>query len=814
MSRNFSPQYPNVNPNDFNIKKHLILLLSKWYWLILTLALAFGGAYFYNNSVSKKYSLESLIIFEEESRQYRRQSDNALENMNLLQEINQFNLESEIEVLKSQQLIRKSLEKLDFGISYHQEGKLYNKELYPSTPFQVRGEFLPKLYAQPVYIQILSSNQYKVIINEESDREYLMQFGEEFSKDGYQFTLIRNKNYPQAISPQDRFYFKAHSIDALTRVYQHKLLVEPIEENSHIIKLRTVGEVPEKEEDFMVALIDSYQEYQMNRINKNADISIEFITQQLEKIEQRLIQYENELQSLWMSNNQIRNNYVYPSQSGSGNRQPQFSSSSSYDQLNELERQKTNIERNREDFVYLSELIQNNRNIDSIVLPMTREIEAAGISQLIGELSSTQSQMNASNQNVEPSHPIYQSLNQQYIEQKQSLLTKVNTYIDYMDKSIAKLEDQIQALEREIPSYPRAERRYRETMRKIEQNQNIQNILSDKKIEFELVRASKSPNFDVLKEPRKEQANLEYPNSKFNYLIAFFIGLVVPASLLIMKKSNYSKIEEKDEIKNNTSIPILHALEQNAFKTHLPVYSYPQSPMADGFRNIRTKLLYRLKSYDHKVIMVSSMVSGEGKSFVSANLAAILAMAGMNTVIVSADIRKPTIHKMFSLTNKVGLSDYLSNNFNYEDLIQPTQINNLFIIPPGKYTANAGDLFSDFKISALLDYLSSRFEYIIFDSPPYSMVPESMVIGGQSHCNIFIIRHNYSPKNIIEALNEIHQEGRLKNMFLLVNGVKAMKGFGFEHYFGYDSSYGFGHYNKYYNNKKVSKEIPEHAKLK
>jgi len=814
MNKNFSPQYPNINPNDFNIRKHLILLLSNWYWLVLTLAVAFGGAYFYNHSVSKKYSLEALIIFEEEPRQYRRQSDNALENMNLLQEINQFNLESEIEVLKSQQLIRKSLEKLDFGISYHQKGKLYNKELYPSTPFQVRGELEPKLYAQPVYIQILSSNQYKVIINEESDREYLMQFGEEFSKDGYQFTLIRNKNYPQAISPQDRFYFKAHSIDALTRVYQHKLLVEPIEENSHIIKLRTVGEVPEKEENFMVALIDSYQEYQMNRINKNADISIEFITQQLEKIEQRLIQYENELQSLWMSNHQIRNNYVYPSQSGSGSRQPQFSSSSSYDQLNELERQKTNIERNREDFVYLSELIQNNRNIDSIVLPMTREIEAAGISQLIGELSSTQSQMNASNQNVEPSHPIYQSLNQQYTEQKQSLLTKVNTYIDYMDKSIAKLEDQIQALEREIPSYPRAERRYRETMRKIEQNQNIQNILSDKKIEFELVRASKSPNFDVLKEPRKEQANLEYPNSKFNYLIAFFIGLVVPASLLIMKKSNYSKIEEKDEIKNNTSIPILHALEQNAFKTRLPVYSYPQSPMADGFRNIRTKLLYHLKSYDHKVIMVSSMVSGEGKSFVSANLAAILAMAGMNTVIVSADIRKPTIHKMFSLTNKVGLSDYLSNNFNYEDLIQPTQINTLHIIPPGKYSAHAGDLFSDFKISALLDYLSSRFEYIVFDSPPYSMVPESMVIGGQSHCNIFIIRHNYSPKNIIEALNEIHQEGRLKNMFLLVNGVKAMKGFGFEHYFGYDSSYGFGHYNKYYNNKKVSKEIPEHAKLK
>jgi len=212
--------------------------------------------------------------------------------------------------------------------------------------------------------------------------------------------------------------------------------------------------------------------------------------------------------------------------------------------------------------------------------------------------------------------------------------------------------------------------------------------------------------------------------------------------------------------------------------------------------------------------MVSSMVSGEGKSFVSANLVAILAMAGMNTVIVSADIRKPTLHKIFSINSEIGLSDYLSNNCNYEDLIHPTLVENLYFLPPGKNSSHAGDLFSESKINALLDYLSSRFEYIVFDSPPYSMVPESMVIGTQSHCNIFLVRHNYSPKNIIESLNDIHQEGRLKNMFLVVNSVKAMKGFGFEHYFGYDSSYGFGHYNSYYNNSKKSQKMPEHIKVK
>ena len=812
MNKNLSREYPNLNPKDFNLRKYLILLLSKWYWLMLTLVIAGGAAYYFNNSVHRQYSLDSLIIFKDQSRQYGRVND-AIENLNLLQNIDQFDLERNMEMMQSHQIVKETLEKLDFEISYYKANKPYDQELYKSSPFQVMAEPTPALYTQPIYIEVISAEKYRVIIDDKQNKKFEGKFGETFSQEGLLFTLTKNHNFSQALSKKDRFYFKAHKIDALTRKYQEKLEVIPVEQESNIIKISTVGGVPEKLNDFLNTLIETYEEYQLEHINKNADISLDFINHQVEKIENRLLAYENELQKIWMSNSKIRNNYLYPNQPTNGIRQAQASSSSSYNELEELESRKSFQERSREDFLYLSEIIGKNQNIDSIAIPMTTEIEAAGISQLIRELSLTQNQLNVSNQNIEPSHPLYKSLNQQLKEQKRTLLIKVNTYIDYMDKTIAKLDQQIAQLEREIPSYPRVERRYRETLSKIEQNENILNLLSDKKIEFELIKASKTSSFDILKEPRLEQAKLEYPNEKFNYFLAFFAGFVVPASLLIMKRSNYSKIEEKFEIKSNTSIPILHALEHNSFKTNLPVFHYPQSSMADGFRNIRTKLIYRLKSYDHKVIMISSMVSGEGKSFVAANLAAALAMAGLNSIIVSADIRKPSLHKIFSIKSKLGLSDYLSNNLNYEDLIQPTMVDNLSILPAGKVNSHAGDLFSENKIRALLDYLSSRFEFIIFDSPPYSMVPEAMVIGDQSHCNIFLIRHDYSPKSIIEALNDIRQEGGLNNMFLVVNNVKAMKGFGFEHYFGYDASYGFGYYNNYYNNSKKTQKIADHAKF-
>jgi len=801
--------------NGLNYRKYLVLLLSKWYWLVLTLLIAAVIAYFYNDSVPSRYRVESLLYFEEDSRSGRRSSANEIENLNMLNEINRFDLESDIELLQSYPLVRKAVEKLNFGISYFKEGFLYDQEVYKLSPFRVIAEHSSALHIHPVYIEILSSEKYKLTIDRpEVFVEYILDYGEPFTRHGLNLRVVWNEEYDLPVPRGEKFYFVGHSIDQLAGRYQNKLKVEPTGEESNIIMLYTVGELKSKETAFLNALIETYKQHQLERINENANLSLNFIDQQLSILDNRLLRYENELQQLWMSNSQMRSNRRYSNNQGQGNRQQQSGSSPSYDQLSGLEREKTRMEDQREDFVYLANQIQNNRNIDSVVLPMSEEIEAAGITQLMEELSNTQNQLEATSVNVQKEHPAYQSLSQTYNQQKQSLLTRVNSYIDYMNQEIAKLNTEIAQIETEIPSYPLAERRYRETKQKIVQNENVMEILSEKKIEFELKKASVSPNFEILKEPAQEHAQLVYPNKRMNYLFAFFAGLVLPGALIILKKSNYSRIEEKEEIKNSTQVPVLHALELNSFKTDLPAYHYPQSPIADSFRNIRTKLMYHLKAHDPKVITVSSMVSGEGKSFVTSNLATILAMAGMNTLVVSADIRKPTLHKIFSMDNKLGLSDYLSDHFNYEDLIQPTKVDNLYIMPPGKKISNAGDLFTENKINTLLDYLSSRFDFILFDSPPFSMIPEAMIIGEQSHCNIFLVRHEYSPKSILESINEIHQEGRLKNMFLLVNGVKKIKGFGFEHYFGYDSAYGFGYHNKYYNNKQKIATIPEHAKLK
>ena len=494
--------------------------------------------------------------------------------------------------------------------------------------------------------------------------------------------------------------------------------------------------------------------------------------------------------------------------------QDQYGSSSLYDRLSSLEEQKMELEDTKADYQYLSGHIETNHNIDSVFLPVTDNIADAGINQLLQELVTLQNELNTSRQNIQDDHPYYQSVEQQYQELKKTLLTKVNLFIDHLDKSMAKLDKKMAEIKLKIPTVPFKERHYRELLRKIKQNEDVLDILSEKKIEFELIKASKAPNYYLLKEPRLAEATQTFPNPLLNYSLAFLLGFILPSMITIYQKNLSPKIEDKEEIVNNSSIPILHALETNPFKTQLPVYYHPQSAITDGFRHVRAKILYRIKSEQQRVIMVTSMVSGEGKSFLSANLAISFAMSGKKTLIINADIRKPSLDKIFSVKEKKGLSDYFANKSGYKELIQPLPMENLYILPHGKSSSNTGDLFSEDKIKALLDHLSNEFDFILFDSPPFSIVPESTLIAEQCHCNIFVIRHDYSPKKILDSLEEIKNEGRVKNMLLMVNGVKKLKRFGFEYYHGYDYSYGFGHYKDYYNaSNHRNKHLAQHKKV-
>ncbi len=799
------------NPNDLqnlsnsiNYKKYLIYLLSNWYWLLLSVVIAVGAIYLMNQTSQKKYRVETSLIFRENSNSGGSSGEGTIASINLMD--NQLNIQDDITRMQSSKIIRSTLEKLDFNIAYFKEGRFYDQELYKSAPFRVDTDDDYRRFGFPVHIELLSDSRYKVIIDEDFYAEYTLQYGQQFSKHGLSFRLYKNPEYTGSMNKDGRYYFVKHRTKTLTNAYQGKLTITPERENKQVVKLSLTGRVPEKEADFLNALIDTYQEYKLTQITANANSSIQFINQQIEMIDDRLVRYENQLQRMRRQNSSLGQ--------GSLGENAQSGSSSSTNQLSRLENRKLKLQEDKEYFSSLEKKIKANRSIDSIFLPRSIEEEVPRISQLLDEMSTIQQEINTLSDNVESSHPHYKELQSRYEEQKESLATRLSLYIDNLDKTLEKINERISGLEQKMPSLPAKERRYREIQRRIEQNEDLLASLSQKKMEFEIRKSSKTANFEVLEPARPEDAASPQSNSKMYYVMALFMGLAFPVSILLIRKSNFSKIQEKEEIQNYTSIPILHALGQNRFNTNLPTYHYPQSPIADSFRYIRTNLLFHLRSYYHKIVTISSMVSGEGKSFVTANLGTILAMGGFKTVIVSADIRKPTLQKIFSIHNKEGLSEYLLNNFNHENLIHPTSVDNLYLMPPGKNVSNSGDLFAPNKIETLLDYLSTRFEFILFDSPPISMVPESIIIGERSYCNIFVLRHNYTPKNIIQSLNEINQEGRLKNMFLLINAIKKMKGVGFEYYFGYESSYGFGHYDRYYTKSPKKGNLPEHMKRK
>ncbi len=789
---------------SINYKKYLIYLLSNWYWIVLSIATALGLVYLYNSTTPNIYKVETTLIFNDQPTPSKPSSNRNLGSLTLIKEINQFDQANNIELMKSYKIVRKTIQKLDFNISYYKKNRFFDEELHKDAPFRIMTTKEFSSYGRPIIIKLLSKDKYKLIINGDFNAEYTLKYGKPFSKHGLSFRLFRNPDYSGKISKETTYCFRVHKTRTLAKAYHEKLTVTTHRDNPNIVMLSSTGPIPEKEAEFLQALVETYTHYMMDRINETATNSIQFIDQQLSKIDRRLLRYENQLQSMRNEDNNLEYNYISSKQRENSNYSQGGSVSSFfYNELSRLRNNKMLLQEDKRYFTSLRELVENNRNLDSIVLPSTTVVEADDLANLLEELAHTQQEIKNSDYNLEPNHPIYKNLQSKYKEQKKSLMTKVNLYADYIDNNINTVESKIQEMEREIPSYPAKERQYQEIQRRIGQNEEVMATLSQRKIEFEIIKASQTPNFEVLQEARPEDAYLAHSNSRIYYLMAWLMGLALPVSILLGLKSNASRIQEKEEIKSHTSLSILHAIEHNTFHETLPVFHYPQSSITDSFRYIRTNLMFRLKDHEVKVIMISSMVSGEGKSFLTSNLGAALAMGGFKTVIISADIRKPSLQKIFPKTNDLGLSDYLTNNSKHTNIIQDTKIDNLFIISPGKNISNPGDLLIPKKIDTLLDYLSTRFEYILFDSPPFSMVPEAVIIGERANCNIFVLRHNYSPKTTLEHLNEIKNEGRLNNIFLIINDIKRMKGFGFEYYFGYDSIYNFGYYDQYYNNKKT-----------
>ena len=410
--------------------------------------------------------------------------------------------------------------------------------------------------------------------------------------------------------------------------------------------------------------------------------------------------------------------------------------------------------------------------------------------------------------------------NEMLIERKRLLRTSTenNPTIVNLDTSIRAMKANVQAtlegtlqglmitkesLDREASRYsrrisnaPGQERAYVSIARQQEIKAGLYLMLLQKREENAIALAATANNAKIIDEAIADDTPVS-PKGKMIYLIALVLGIGIPVGIIYLIDLTKFKIEGRADVEKLTSVPVVGDIpltdEKNDKNGSIAVFENKNNLMSETFRNIRTNLQFMLDN-DQKVILVTSTVSGEGKSFVSSNLAISLSLLGKKVVIVGLDIRKPGLNKVFQLSNKErGITQYLSNpETDLMELVQPSDVNkNLFILPGGTVPPNPTELLARNGLDRAIETLKKNFDYVILDTAPIGMVTDTLLIGRVADLSVYVCRADYTHKAEYTLINELSFEKKLPNLCTVINGVDLKK-----RKYGY--YYGYGKYGKHY----------------
>jgi capsular exopolysaccharide synthesis family protein len=359
-----------------------------------------------------------------------------------------------------------------------------------------------------------------------------------------------------------------------------------------------------------------------------------------------------------------------------------------------------------------------------------------------------------------------------------------------------------------ISDIPRREREYADKLRQQRIKESLYVVLLEKKEEANLSLAVTAPSAKVIEDPLAGKLPIA-PNKMLVMLVAVLVGLAVPLIIFLLKENLNYKIETDMDVKRLTNIPLLASLPLDKKKNPLVVNSQSTTPIAEMFRLLRTNLQFALGAPEKKIVLITSSISGEGKTFVSINLAVTFALK-YKTILIGLDIRKPKLANYMNLSQRQGIVSYLNGDItDVDSIIQPSGVHeNLDVIAAGPVPPNPNELLMERSLDRLFAELRNKYEYIIVDTSPVGSVSDSFLLDRISDVSLFVLRSKITPKAGINLVNNIYEDNRLKKLQLVLNGVSDDTNLGQYGYgrYGYGYGYGYGYNNEKEGSRKRKKK--------
>lgn len=774
---------------SIDFRRYLSLFISNWYWFAGALFIALAIAYGVNRYGEEIYFVQSTILIKDEqfgggygSIDYVIPGGEAYKS--------QQNLQNEMGILKSFKLNLDVMNSLpDFHVNYTAVGKRGIAEscLYKYSPFMVVYD---TVWVQPtgvrIDIRVTSPEKYTMII-EKYDYQEEHKFGERFRKFGFDFSLIRRPGglpiYTEGGSNKYYFYF-IDPID-LANAYRSKLNISPIQEEATLVALSVIGASEEQEADYLNMLMQKYIELGLEWKTEAAKNTITFIDGQIDVISDSLHNAESAKENF-----RLANRFVDLTTEGNLILQ----------RLERYESEKTSLNLQLQYYEYLDNYLKSREQTGAIISPSAMGVVDPVLIKLVEDLSQMQKQQRQIGFVLKDQLPASDLISGKVEESRAELLENVNNGINQLRISLSDVNQRIAGVEQELDRLPGTERKMIRIERDYDLNNTVYNFLLEKRAEAGIASASNVSDNKIIDHAAAFNASMVKPRTRQNYLLALVLGLFLPAVAIVIIDMMNNKVIDKKDIEKLTKTPILGFVSHSSYDTEIPVISKPGSTLAESFRSIRTSLKYFIPGNKPMVVSISSTVSGEGKTFVAVNLAAIMSLLGKKTLLVGLDLRKPRIHRILGMDNTEGMSTYLSGNTSYADIIKKTSIDNLYYATSGPVPPNPAELIEREEMKAFLEEARKQFDFVIIDTPPVAIVTDALLLGHHSDMMLFVVRQRYSSKNTVNLIEEIYRNKEIKTPGIIVNDISMSGYYGYGLRYGYTMGYAYG-YNygyKYY----------------
>lgn len=553
--------------------------------------------------------------------------------------------------------------------------------------------------------------------------------------------------------------------------YCKKIGISLYKKESNIITLSTTSTNPDRDKALLFQLIEQYNLNAIMDKNMIATNTAAFIEERLNIITEELSDAE-EAVSTYKEKNNIADLQTQASL---------FLQANSVEQreMAEIETQLSLIE-------YVDEFLKDTSKKENLI-PSNIGVTDASLAGSLNEYNSLQLQRMRIQRTATEDNPVLEQMSAQLASMRQNIIATIGSVRESLQIRKRSLEIQENRYNSQIRNAPEQQREYLRVVRQQQMKESLYLYLFQKREENALMLAATAMPAKIIDMPEKDVLS-QTPKMRKTLFLCFILGLLFPAGLIYVRKLFNNKIDDEKEFERNVKAPLLGHLVKNSRNVHIAIHEGEATVSAELFRLIRTNLKFVIPANTKSpVVLVTSCINGDGKSYVSSNTALSLAMLGKKVVLVGMDIRKPMLATYFNLNTKGHLTDYLAEpEVELDDIIVPSgEHKNLDLIPCGVIPPNPAELLQTERVDQLFEELRKRYDYIIVDTAPVALVSDTYQLDRVADVTLFVVRYKYTPSEMVDYINDVIEQKRMHNVACVLNGVKTSRT-------GYGYGYGYG----------------------